>query len=90
VVKVNGAATASVSSLESTPAALTPLNSLATGGKDFLVFKLELPAAAPGDLSKIAACSGTSGGTASTEDLQGCTSTLLYTFQAAQRAGAPQ
>ncbi len=89
-VKIGGAATASVSSLEAAPAALSPLNSLTGGGKDYLVFKLELPAAAPGDVSKVAACSGTSGGTASTEDLQGCTSTLLYTFQAVQRAGAPQ
>jgi spore coat-associated protein N len=90
VVKIGGAATASVSALETTPAALTPLNSLAAAGKDFLVFKLELPAAAPGDVSKVAACSGTSGGTAATEDLQGCSSTLTYTFQATQRAAGPQ
>jgi spore coat-associated protein N len=89
-VKINGAATASVSALEATAQPLTPLNSLATGGKDFLVFKLELPAAAPGDLSKVAACSGTSGGTAATEDLQGCASTLTYTFQATQRNGIAQ
>jgi spore coat-associated protein N len=90
VVKINGAATATVSALETTPAALTPLNSLTAGGKDFLVFKLELPAAAPGDLSKVAACSGASGGTAATEDLQGCASTLIYTFQATQRNAGPQ
>jgi predicted ribosomally synthesized peptide with SipW-like signal peptide len=90
VVKINGAATHSVSSMEATPMTLTPLNSLAAGGKDFLVFKLELPAAAPGDLSKVAACSGASGGTAATEDLQGCASTLLYTFQATQRNAGPQ
>jgi spore coat-associated protein N len=89
-VKIGGAATASVSALETTPAALTPLNSLATGGQDFLVFKLELPAAAPGDLSKVAACSGASGGTVATEDLQGCASTLIYTFQATQRIAGPQ
>jgi spore coat-associated protein N len=89
-VKINGAATASVSALESTPAALTPLNSLTAGGKDFLVFKLELPGAAPGDLSKVAACSGASGGTAATEDLQGCSSTLTYTFQATQRNATAQ
>jgi len=89
-VKINGAATASVSALETTPGALTPLNSLATGGQDFLVFKLELPAAAPGDLSKVAACSGASGGTVATEDLQGCASTLTYTFQATQRIAGPQ
>jgi spore coat-associated protein N len=90
VVKINGAATASVSALETTPAALTPLSSLTAGGKDFLVFKLELPVAAPGDLSKVAACSGSSGGTAATEDLQGCPSTLTYTFQATQRNAGPQ
>jgi spore coat-associated protein N len=90
VVKINGAATASVSALETTAAALTPLSSLTAGGKDFLVFKLELPAAAPGDLSKVAACSGSSGGTAATEDLQGCSSTLTYTFQATQRNAGPQ
>ncbi len=89
-VKIGGAASASVSSLETTPAKLEELKSLAGGGQDYLVFKLELPAGAPGDLSKVAACSGTSGGTASTEDLQGCTSALTYTFQAVQRAAAPQ
>lgn len=89
-VKLGGATTASVSSLEGAAAALTPLNSLSSAGKDYLVFKLELPTAAPGDVSKVPVCSGTSGGTASTEDLQGCTSVLLYTFQAVQRAGAPQ
>jgi len=89
-VKINGAATASVSALESTAAALTPLNSLAAGGKDFLVFTLTLPSAAPGDLGKVAACSGASGGTAATEDLQGCSSTLTYTFQATQRAAIAQ
>ena len=90
VVKINGAATASVGSLETTPAKLEELKSLAGGGQDYLVFKLELPAGAPGDVSKVAACSGTSGGTASTEDLQGCSSTLTYTFLASQRAGTPQ
>jgi spore coat-associated protein N len=90
VVKINGAATASVSALEAAAQTLTPLSSLTAGGKDFLVFKLELPAAAPGDLSKIAACSGASGGTAATEDLQGCSSTLTYTFQATQRNAGPQ
>jgi hypothetical protein len=90
VVKINGAATASVSALETTPEALTPLNSLAAGGKDFLVFTLTLPAAAPGDLGKVAACSGASGGTAATEDLQGCSSTLTYTFQATQRNAIAQ
>jgi hypothetical protein len=90
VVKIAGAATHSVSSLEGAAMALTPLNSLAAGGKDYLVFKLELPTAAPGDLGKVAACSGVSGGTVATEDLQGCSSTLTYTFQATQRNAIAQ
>jgi predicted ribosomally synthesized peptide with SipW-like signal peptide len=90
VVKIAGAATHSVSSMEGSPMALTPLNSLAAGGKDFLLFTLTLPAAAPGDLSKVAACSGASGGTSATEDLQGCASTLTYTFQATQRNATAQ
>jgi spore coat-associated protein N len=89
-VNIGGSASASVSALESTSAALTPLNSLASGGKDYLVFTLTLPAAAPGDISKVAACSGTVGGTATTEDLQGCASTLTYTFTAVQRNGTAQ
>jgi hypothetical protein len=89
-VKIGGAATTSVSALETTAQPLTPLNSLATGGKDFLVFTLELPEGAPGDLSKIAACTGSVGGTVATEDLQGCSSTLTYTFQATQRIAGPQ
>jgi spore coat-associated protein N len=90
VVKIAGAATTSVSALETAPGALTPLNSLAAGGKDFLLFTLTLPSAAPGDLGKVAACSGASGGTAATEDLQGCSSTLTYTFQATQRNAIAQ
>jgi spore coat-associated protein N len=90
VVKINGAATASVGALEGAAGTLTPLNSLASGGKDFLVFTLTLPAGAPGDLSKVAACSGSSGGTVATEDLQGCSSTLTYNFQATQRNAIAQ
>jgi len=86
-VKISGAASTSVSALEGAPGALSPLNSSNAGGKDFLLFTLTLPAAAPGDLGKVAACSGTSGGTAATEDLQGCSSTLTYTFRATQRSG---
>ena len=80
-VEINGATKASVRSLEVTAAALTPLSSLAPGGSDFLLFELTLPAGAPGDLSRVAACSGKFAGTAATEDLQGCSSTLIYTFQ---------
>jgi hypothetical protein len=63
---------------------------MAMGGQDYLVFTLELSATAPGDLSKIAACTGPVGGTVSTEDLQGCSSTLTYTFQATQRNSIAQ
>jgi spore coat-associated protein N len=89
-VKIGGAETAAVGSLESTAAALTPLNSLGAGGQDFLVFTITLPATAPGNIGKVAACSGTSGGTEATEDLQGCSSTLTYTFQATQRNAIAQ
>ena len=89
-VKIGGAETASVSALESTASALTPLNSLATGGQDFLVFTVTLPSGAPGNVGKVAACTGTSGGTEATEDLQGCSSTLTYTFQATQRNAIAQ
>ncbi|HZT96439.1 MAG TPA: TasA family protein [Chloroflexota bacterium] len=89
-VTINGAATASVSSLETTPGTLGSLNSLTPGGHDYLVYTLTLPSGAPGDLSKVAACSGTPGGTATTEDLQGCASTLTYTFQATQRTAGGQ
>jgi spore coat-associated protein N len=89
-VKINGAATASVSALEAAAGVLTPLNSLAGGGKDFLVFTLTLPVGAPGDIGKVGVCSGTPGGTAANEDLQGCSSTLTYTFQATQRNGIEQ
>lgn len=90
-VTIGGAPSASVSALEATPAKLEALKSLAGGGQDFLVFKLELPEKAPGDLSLVPTpCSGTPGGTATTENLEGCSSTLTYTFQAVQRAGIPQ
>jgi hypothetical protein len=90
VVLINGAASASVSSLETTPGTLTPLNSLATGGQDYLVWTITLPAGAPGDLGLHAACSGAAGGTAATENLEGCASTLTYTFQATQRNAIAQ
>jgi spore coat-associated protein N len=90
-IKIGGAETASVGSLEATAAALTPLNSLGAGGQDYLVFTLTLPAGAPGNLGKVATpCSGTSGGTEATENLQGCSSTLTYTFQATQRNAIAQ
>ncbi len=89
-VKIGGAETASVSSLETTAGALTPLNSLGAGGQDYLVFTLTLPSTAPGNVGKVPVCSGTSGGTEATEDLQGCSSTLTYAFQATQRNGIAQ
>lgn len=84
-IKINGAASASVQTLESHAGALTSGNPLNDGGNDFLVLTLTLPAAAPGDLARVAACSGTPGGTAATQDLQGCSSTLSYTFRVTQR-----
>jgi spore coat-associated protein N len=89
-VKIGGAETTSVNALETAAAALTPLNSLATGGQDYLVFTLTLPEGSPGDLSKIAACTGPVSGTVATEDLQGCSSTLTYNFQATQRNAIAQ
>jgi spore coat-associated protein N len=90
-VKIGGAETTSVSALETTPGALTPLSSLATGGQDYLVFTLTLPSSAPGNIGKVAtACSGTSGGTEATENLEGCSSTLTYNFQATQRNAIAQ
>jgi spore coat-associated protein N len=83
-VKINGADSASVRALESQPGTLTPQDPSNTGGKDFLVLELSLPAAAPGDLARVAACSGRPGGTTATEDLQGCSSMLTYTFGATQ------
>jgi spore coat-associated protein N len=90
-VKINGAATTSVSALETTAQPLTPLNSLASGGQDYLVFTLTLPAGAPGNFGEVAGvCSGVSGGTEKTENLEGCKSTLTYTFLATQRAAIAQ
>jgi spore coat-associated protein N len=90
-VDIAGAASTSVSALETTPGALTPLNSLTAAGKDYLVFTLSLPATAPGDLSKVTtACSGTKGGTSATENLEGCSSTLTYSLVATARAGATE
>jgi predicted ribosomally synthesized peptide with SipW-like signal peptide len=90
-VKIGGAATAAVGTLESTPGALTPLNSLATGGQDYLVFTLTLPSTAPGNLGEVPTpCSGALNGNEKTENLEGCKSTLTYTFQATQRAAIAQ
>jgi predicted ribosomally synthesized peptide with SipW-like signal peptide len=91
VVKIGGAATTSVSALETTPAKLEELKSLATGGHDYLVFTLTLPSTAPGNLGTHATeCNGTPGGTETSENLEGCKSTLTYTFQATQRAAIAQ
>jgi spore coat-associated protein N len=87
-VTIGGQTMVSVASLESASATLGSLNSLTAGGQDYLVMTLRLPASAPGDFSQVAtACSGTPGGTASTENMQGCNSTLSYKFTATQRAG---
>jgi predicted ribosomally synthesized peptide with SipW-like signal peptide len=89
-VTIGGKASTSVSALETTAGALSPLNSLSPNKQDYLLFTLSFPSAAPGDLSKVTACSGTAGGTSSTENLEGCTSVLKYTFVAIQRAGSSQ
>lgn len=86
-VDIGGNASTSVAALEAAAAALTPLKSLTAKGQDYLVFTLTLPAGAPGNLSQMAACSGAKGGTAATENLEGCSSTLTYSLVATQRAG---
>lgn len=82
-VTIDGAPTASVAALERAPSVLADLRGPAA--KHFLMLTLTLPAGAPGDISQVPACSGVPGGTSATEDMQGCSSTLTYTFQAAQR-----
>lgn len=86
-----------VATLESTPAVLTPstggtsLKSLTAGGTDYLVFTLTFPANAPGDMSQEPkACFGSPGGSATTENLEGCTSVLKYIFTGQSRAGQPE
>jgi hypothetical protein len=49
---------------------------------------LTVPSGAPGNIALLGACSGTAGGTAATENLEGCSSTLTYTFTATQRVAA--
>jgi spore coat-associated protein N len=90
-VTVGGLAATSVSALEKTAALLAPLNSLTAKKQDYLVFTLTFPATAPGDLSKYnTACSGTPNGNVTTENLEGCTSVLSYTFVATQRASGTE
>jgi hypothetical protein len=77
-----------VKTLETTPASLTPLNSLTGGGQDYMVITFTFPSGAPGNIALQGACSGTAGSTsASAENLEGCSSTLTYNFTATQRAG---
>lgn len=84
-------ASTSVSSLETTPVALPGLNSLSAGGQDYLVLTVSLPSGAPGDIGQHSTlCNGTAGGNASTENLEGCSSTLQYSFVAIQRNGTSQ
>ena len=46
------------------------------------------PAGAPGNVALVPTlCSGTAGTTSATENLEGCSSTLTYTFTATQRVG---
>ena len=82
-------ATTPVKTLESAPVNLPGLNSLTAGGQDYVVMTLSFPGGAPGNLGLVTtACSGTAGGNANTENLEGCASTLTYTFLATQRHGA--
>jgi len=77
--------------LTSTATALPGLSSLNPGGQDYLVMQFTLPSAAPGNMGLLGtACSGTAGGTATTENLEGCSDALTYTFQTTQRAGTNQ
>src|ERR1017187_3831617 len=81
-------ASTTVKTLESTPASLTPLNSLTAGGQDYVVMTFTFPSTAPGNIAQVPTlCSGTVGGTSATENLEGCTSTLTYNFVATQRIG---
>ena len=77
-----------VATLESTPASLPSLNSLTAGGQDYVLMTLTFPSGAPDNIALLGACSGTAGGTAATENLEGCSSTLTYTFTATQRVAA--
>ena len=77
-----------VKTLETTPVSLTPLNSLTAGGQDYVVMTYTFPAGAPGNIALVPTlCSGTAGTTSATENLEGCSSTLTYTFTATQRVG---
>jgi spore coat-associated protein N len=77
-----------VKTLESAPANLTPLNALTAGGQDYVVMTFTFPSTAPGNIALVPAlCSGVVGGTPATENLEGCSSTLTYTFTATQRVG---
>lgn len=87
-VPIGGQSQVSVASLESAPATLGTLNSLTAGGQDYLVLTLSLPVSAPGNFAQVPkTCSGTAGGTSSTENLEGCNSALTYNFTATQEAG---
>jgi hypothetical protein len=77
-----------VKTLETTPASLTPLNSLTAGGQDYVVMTFTFPSTAPGNIAQTSTlCSGTLQGNSSDENLEGCSSNLTYNFTATQRAG---
>ncbi len=77
-----------VATLEGAATSLTPLNSLTAGGQDYVVMTFTFPSGAPGDIALVPGlCSGTPKGTSANENLEGCTSTLTYTFTATQRVG---
>ncbi len=90
-VTIGGSTSVSVSSLLAGPATLGGLTSLAPNKTDHLVMNLTFPSTAPGDLSQLSkACSGTAGGSSSTENLEGCSTVLAYTLTPTQRAGSAQ
>ena len=90
-ILINGLTTMPVSTLEGTAEPLTTLQVLTPAKNDDLEFVYTFPSGAPGDTSKVpTVCSGTPGGSVTTEDLQGCSSTLSYVLLATQRAAAPQ
>jgi hypothetical protein len=79
-----------VATLETTPASLTPLNSLTAGGQDYVVMTFTFPSGAPGNIALVPATALQRHGgwtTSANENLEGCSSTLTYNFTATQRAG---
>jgi hypothetical protein len=79
-------------SLESSSYQLGTVTALTAGKSSNLVVTESFPSGAPGDPSQYTggSCTGTAGGTATTENMQGCSSVLSYGFTASQRPGSRQ